>query len=253
MSYHKLSSHEPPFDAQSFLPPRVNSLLAALPEADYECLLPHLKPVSLSRGDVIYNADERIQTVYFLTSGLISMIANATPSTDSEVYIVARHGMLGMRSIIFGGGAAERATVQIEGNAYSMPAAEIQEEFKRSGPLRDQLLRYVQLVLVQTTQRTLCNRLHSAEGRLCHWLLTVGQRMGIEELELTQKFLGQMLGTSRSDALAAASALRTTGLIDYTRDPASIRIKIVDHRGLENAACECYSVIRQEFDRLFPS
>jgi CRP-like cAMP-binding protein len=234
-------------ELSSVASPRTNILLGTLSQSDYDRLLPHLRPVSLPLGEVLYEAGDMIHTTYFITEGLISQILTSPEGMEVEVGITAREGLVGMRPIVSDGPTIDRATVQISGSAWRMPVEVLKEEFERSGTLRSQLLRHMQAMITQTSQCALCNRLHSIEERLCRWLLTVSDRVGSDDLELTQEFLAQMLGSRRSGVTVTAGTLRAAGLIDYSRG----RIKILDRQGLSETSCECYAVIRDEFEQLF--
>ena len=229
------------------LPPKANRLLAALPQTDYERLLPHLRPVVMPLGEVLYETGDTIHTVYFMTAGMISLVLTSNQGINVEVGIVAREGLVGMKTLVSDSPALERAVVQISGSAYRMSAETLKEEFEHSSTLRSQILRHTQAMFTQAAQGSLCNRLHSIEERLCRWLLTVSDRVGSDDLELTQEFLAQMLGSRRSGVTVTAGTLRAAGLIDYSRG----RIKILDRQGLSETSCECYAVIRDEFEQLF--
>jgi CRP-like cAMP-binding protein len=241
-------SHHESFPRESSQPsPRDNRLLAVLPEADYERLLPHLRLASLRVGEVLYQAGDSIHTVYFLTAGLVSLVITSKEGIDVEVGMATREGAVGMSSLMSPDPILDRAIVQMEGSAYRISTRVLQDEFNRSSALRGQLLRHAQAVFMQTAQSALCNRLHSIEERMCRWLLTVSDRMGTDELDVTQEFMASMLGSRRSGVTMAAGILRTAGLIGYSRG----HITILDREGLEESACECYGVIREKFERLF--
>src|SRR4028119_204736 len=154
-------------ELSSVASPRTNSLLGTLSQSDYDRLLPHLRPVSLPLGEVLYEAGDIIHTTYFITEGLISQILTSPEGMEVEVGITAREGLVGMRPIVSDGPTIDRATVQISGSAWRMPVEVLKEEFERSGTLRSQLLRHMQAMITQTSQCALCNRLHSIEERLC--------------------------------------------------------------------------------------
>jgi CRP-like cAMP-binding protein len=231
----------------SQLPPKANRLLAALPQADYERLLPHLRPVVLPLGEVVYESGDTIHTVYFMTAGLISLVLTSNQGVNVEVGIVAREGLVGMKALVSNGPVIERAVVQISGSAYRMSAETLREEFEHSSILRNQILRHTQAMFTQSAQCALCNRLHTIEERLSRWLLTVSDRIGSDELELTQEFLAHMLGSRRTGVTVACGILRTAGLIRYQRG----HIKILNREEMKDCACECYGVIHDEFERLF--
>jgi CRP-like cAMP-binding protein len=201
----------------------------------------------MPHGEMLYETGDTIHTVYFMTAGMISLVLTSQQGTDVEVGVIAREGLVGSRAIIDGKPSVDRTMVQIAGSAYRMSAETLREEFDLSKSLRHQLLRHSQAMFTQASQGSLCNRLHSIEERLCRWLLTVSDRIGSDELDLTHEFLANMLGARRSGVTTTAGALRAAGLIDYTRG----HIKILDRKAMEEDVCECYGVIRNEFEELF--
>ena len=170
----------------------------------------------------------------------------STQCAATVVGLVSCEGMVGIRPIL-SGAQFDRATVQIGGNAWCMPTEELREEFKRGGTLQAQVLRHFQAILAQTSQSGMCNRLHTAEERLCRWLLTISDRVGRNDLHLTPEFMEHLLGMHRDGVTTTADGLQAKRLIDYTPG----HITILDRAEMEGAACECYGVIRHEFERLF--
>jgi CRP-like cAMP-binding protein len=234
-------------DHVPLLPPKANRLLAALPQADYERLLPHLKPVLLPVGEVLYEVGDCIHTIYFLTDGLVSKTLTSKRGGDVEVGIINRCGLIDTRAILLHGPAIDRALVQVKGSAYRISTESFKKELNRSSALRDLLLRHTQMMITQTAQSALCNRLHSIGERLCRWLLTVSDRIEADAFDLTQEFIANMVGARRTGVSETCGVLRKAGFIDYSRG----HIQIIDRAGMEENTCECYSVIRDEFARLF--
>ncbi|PPS45086.1 Crp/Fnr family transcriptional regulator [Chroococcidiopsis sp. TS-821] len=224
-------------------------LLAALPSEDYQRLAPHLEPVSLPFQRVLHNAGEVIADIYFPTTAMISAVSIMQDGSIIEVGIVAKEGMVGIPVCWGDDTAVHQTVVQIPGEALKMKAEILKEEFYRGGALQKLLLRYTQALYTQAGQSAACNRLHTLEERLSRWLLTVSDRVESEELPLTQEFIAQMLGTRRSGVTVAASTLSRAGMIRYSRG----KINITDREALELTACECYQVLKTEYQRLLGS
>ncbi|MBM0740267.1 Crp/Fnr family transcriptional regulator [Phormidium sp. CLA17] len=223
-----------------------NWLLKALPPEDYQRLLPHLEWVSLPLHQVIYEANNAIQYVYFPIGAMISLVSTLLNGSTIEVGIIGHKGMAGISVILSGTTGTHRALVQVAGDALRLEATVLQAEFGEGGSLQKILLRYVQALLVQTSQSVACNRFHTTEKRLARWLLLVADAVSKEEFLLTQEFIGQMLGVRRAGVTVAAGNLAQLGLIRYTRG----KIEVVSRHGLEDFSCECYGVIRNEFSRM---
>lgn len=226
--------------------PIKNQLLAALPETEYQRLIPHLELVSLSRGQVLYDAGELIEHVYFFNQGLCSLVTFMENGTIVEVGLVGKEGMVGLPVCWGGKTTINQAMVQISGTAMRMKAEHLKIEFNRGDTLHSLLLRHTQALFTHTCQSTACNRLHTIEERLARWLLSVQDRMESDVLPLTQEFLSHMLGARRSGVTVAAGILSQAGMIRYSRG----KITILDRESLEAIACECYGVIKDEYDRL---
>ncbi|HUH92795.1 MAG TPA: Crp/Fnr family transcriptional regulator [Casimicrobiaceae bacterium] len=223
-----------------------NRLLARLPRADYQRLLPRLEAVRLFVGDVLYQPGEPQSHLYFPTSSVVSLVYTMKDGAMGEMGIVGRDGAVGMALFMGGGTRPNRALVQIGGDALRLSAKALRSELKRSEALETLLLRYTQALLTQISQTAVCNCLHPLEQRLCRWLLLCDDRAGPGELALTHALLGAMLGVRRETVTAAARKLRAAKLIGYRRG----RIAVVNRRGLESRVCECYEVVRRETDRL---
>jgi CRP-like cAMP-binding protein len=219
-----------------------NRLLSALPVEDYQRLLPHLEPVSLSLNQVLYEVNEPITHVYFPSESIVSLVAPMEDGATIEVGLVGQEGMAGILVILGGMTKAHRAIVQVADSAVRLNATVLKAEFDRGGALQTLLLRYLQTLLTQATQTLACNRFHPIEERLARWLLVVQDSLQTNEFLLTQEFIGQMLGVRRSSVTVAAGNLSQANLINYTRG----RITILDRAGLEDFSCECYGIIRDE-------
>lgn len=223
-----------------------NRLLAALPSQDYQRLRPHLELVSFAPQQVLYEAGEPIDYVYFPHRSAISLINIMEDGSTIEVGLVGREGMVGIPAILDESSKVHRAYVQIADSAMRIRAEVLRAEFNRGGALQSLLLRYVQALLTQVSQSAACNRFHTIEERLSRQLLMVQDALESSEFPLTQEALAQMLGARRSGVTVAAGALNQAGMIWYSRG----KITILHREGLEATSCECYRVIRDEFMRL---
>ncbi len=225
---------------------RQNQLLAALPETEYQRLVPNLELVSLPLHKVIYEPGEPITHVYFPHQALVSLVSLMEDGSTVEVGLVGNEGMVGLPVIWGGDTTTTKAFVQIADSGSRMKASLLKIEFDRGDQLQTLLLRYMQALHTQISQLAACNRLHMIEGRLARWLLSVHDRMQKDEFPLTQEFIGQMLGTRRAGVSEAAGVLSQAGMIRYTRG----KITILDRPKLEATACECYGLVKSEFTRL---
>ncbi|MBD1902612.1 Crp/Fnr family transcriptional regulator [Trichocoleus sp. DQ-A3] len=228
------------------LQPIKNRLLAALPDEEYERLVPHLEPVSLPLNQVLYELGVPIEYVYFPQQGIVSLLSVLEDGSTVEAGMVGNDGMVGLPIILGGNKTSNRALVQVAGNGMRMKAEQLRSEFKRGGALQSLLLRYTQALLTQVSQGVACNRLHTIEERLARWLLTVQDRVESDQFPLTQEFIAQMLGTRRSGVTVAAGTLSKAGTIRYSRG----KITILNQGDLEAISCECYGIIKAEFGRL---
>jgi CRP-like cAMP-binding protein len=213
-----------------------NRLLSALPDSEYERLLPHLEQVSLTLKQIIYLPNEPIEYVYFPNSGIISLVNLTEDGGTVEAATVGKEGMVGLPLLLGADRMMGQAITQIVGDAVRTPAS----------PLYSLLLRYTQALMNLMSQSVACNRLHSVEERCCRWLLLCQDRVESDEFALTQEFLAQMLGVRRASVSVVAAILQKAGLIRYRRG----KIMILDRLGLEAASCECYQMVKQELDRL---
>ena len=231
--------------ANSSLSPE-NRILAALPAAEYERLLPNLKPVALEYKQVLYEPNKTIRYAYFPERGIISMVSTVIDRAVVEVGLAGREGMVCPAVFLGANSTPHQGVVQVAGSAVRVKANLLREEFKRGGRLQDLLLRYTQAQLVQIAQTAVCNRLHPLEGRLSRWLLMTHDRVDGDEFLLTQDVISRMLGAQRTGVTDAAGALQKKGIIRYSRG----KIAVLDRQGLEEAACDCYLIVKEEFDRL---
>ena len=209
-------------------------------------LLPHLQPVSFALGGGVYESSERMDRLYFPTTCIVSLLYTMTDGATAEMGLVGNDGIVGIALFMGGNTVPNRAVAQVAGDAFSVPARVLLEEFRRGGQCQLLLLRYTQALITQISQTAVCNRLHSVEQRLCRWLLLTHDRVRSKELLLTQEFIANMLGGRRESVTKAARRLQQAGLIRYVRG----HITILDRQGLEATSCECYQVVKTEFDRL---
>jgi CRP-like cAMP-binding protein len=228
--------------------PHQNHLLDALPSGDYERLAPHLEPISMRLGDVLYEPGARLQYVYFPTTSIISLLYVMEDGASAEIAIVGNEGILGIALFMGGETTPSRAVVQSAGHGFRLKAQLLKSEFGRFGPLLYLLLRYTQALITQMAQTAVCNRHHSVDQQLCRWLLLSLDRLASHELSMTQELIANMLGVRREGVTEAAGKLQDAGLIRYRRG----RITVLDRPGLEARSCECYQVVKAEFDRLLP-
>lgn len=223
-----------------------NELLSALSSGEFLRLSPHLHCITLHFGEVVCEAGERLDSVYFPTSSVLSLVYTTINGASVEAGVIGRDGMLGIASVLGGNSMPIQAVTLIGGGAVRVDSKIIQNEFLRNGSLSAAVLRYIQALLTQIAQTAVCNRLHSMQQRLCRWLLICQDRTDSDELRLTQEFISQMLGGRRESVTVAAGHLQDAGLIHYKRG----YIRVLDRPGLEHCACECYCVLRKETDRL---
>jgi CRP-like cAMP-binding protein len=226
--------------------PIENRLLAALPAKDYERIRPHLEPVSFSLGDVIYESGGIQDHVYFPTTAIISLLYMMENGSSAEMGLAGKEGVVGIAIFMGGGTMPNRAIVQSAGNVIRMRAKAMQSEFAIGGEFQHLLLRYTQALITQISQTAVCNRLHSVEQQLCRWLLLSHDRLESDELVMTQELIANMLGVRREGVTVAAGHLQDAGAITYNRG----HIKILERAKLESIVCECYRVVRLEFERL---
>jgi len=225
---------------------RANRLLAALPDENYQTLLPSLEFVKFALGEILYDSGDKTGYLYFPTNSIISLLYTMNNGATAEMGMVGSYGVVGISAFLGGETAVHQAVVQIAGDAFRIRAKILKEEFDRGGTLQRLLLRYTQALITQISQIAVCNRLHTFEQRLCRWLLLSHDRVMSDELLLTQEGISHLLGVRREGVTVAAGRLQTAGLISYVRG----HIRILDRRGLEARSCECYQVIKDEYQRL---
>ena len=225
-----------------------NHLLDALPKSDYERLVAHLELVPMELGAVLYEPGIRMRYVYFPTTSIVSLLYVMEDGASAEIAIVGNEGMLGIALFMGGETTPSRAVVQSAGQGFRLRAHLLKEEFSRFGPMLRLLLRYTQALITQMAQTAVCNRHHSVDQQLCRWLLLSLDRLSSNELAMTQELIANMLGVRREGVTEAAGKLQDAGLIRYQRG----KITVIDRQGLEQRSCECYQVVKREFDRLLP-
>lgn len=229
--------------------PRQNHLLAALPAPDFERVSARLKLVPLPLGEVLYESGRRLRAVYFPTTAIVSLLYMLADGASAEIAVVGNEGIIGVSLFMGGETTPSRAVVQSAGHAYRLSGKVLKEEFTRGGAMQHLLLRYTQALLTQMAQTAVCNRHHSLDQQLCRWLLLSLDRLIGNELVMTQELIANMLGVRREGVTEAAGNLQDAGLIKYSRG----RITVLDRPGLEARTCECYAVVKKEFDRLLPA
>jgi len=233
--------------------PRQNHLLAALPEGEYANLSKELELVPLPLGMAIYESGEGLKHVYFPTTAIVSLLYVMEDGASAEIAVVGNEGIVGIALFMGGATVPNRAVVQSAGHAYRLKGDVFKREFdrfdgRRHGTLNPLLLRYTMALLTQMAQTAVCNRHHTVDQQLCRWLLLSLDRLPTNELHMTQELIANMLGVRREGVTEAAGRLQSAGLIRYSRG----RITVLDRPGLEARVCECYEVVRKEFQRLLP-
>ena len=228
--------------------PSRNHLLAALPNDVYDHLLPHLEPFALPLGALIQRPGERSAHVHFITAGIVSRMQATASGATAEFTLAGREGVIGVASFLGGGSVASSALVLCAGHSYRLPADLVRREFGGDGPLPRLLLRYMLSMIEQTGQISACNRRHSLLQRLCRWLLSCLDRLPTNELVMTHASIAEMLGVRRESVSEAAVTLEDAGLIHSGRG----HITVIDRRGLEARACECYGILEDMEDGLLP-
>ena len=224
----------------------VNRLLAALPDEEYQRLLPDLEPVELPQHQVLYYAGDKFDYAYFPSHSLVSTVAIMENGSTTEIRVIGNEGMVGLPIILDTGYTNSTSIVQVGDGGYRISAERLQEEMNSNGLLKRLLMRYVQARFIQLGQTAACNRHHTIEQRFARWLLLVRDSIQQDEFKLTQEFISQMLGVRRSGVTAVASKFQQAGIISYKRG----LIRIVSGQRLEACTCECYQLIYQEFSRL---
>ena len=227
--------------------PKENQLLGALPPVVYKRWKKALEDVDLPLGQVLYEPGTVLSHVYFPTTAIISLLYVMEDGASAEIAVVGNEGLVGISLFMGGESTPSRAVVQSAGLGLRMKAATLKTELERTGPVLRLLLRYTQALITQMAQTAVCNRHHSLDQQLCRWLLLSLDRLQGHELIMTQELIANMLGVRREGVTEGALKLQKAGLIRYTRG----RITVLDREGLEGRSCECYAVVKKEYDRLF--
>jgi len=227
--------------------PLQTPLLAALPSTEWQRWLPQLEHVALPLGFVLYESGSTLSHVYFPTTALVSLLYVMENGASAEIAIVGNEGLVGISLFMGGESTPSRAVVQSAGEGFRLKAQAIMEDFNRA-PILHLLLRYTQALITQMAQTAVCNRHHSLDQQLCRWLLLSLDRLQGNELVMTQELIANMLGVRREGVTEGALKLQSAGLIRYARG----HIVILDRHGLEKRTCECYAVVKKEYDRLLP-
>jgi CRP-like cAMP-binding protein len=229
--------------------PKDNHLLAALPDSEYQVLLPDLESVPMPLGEVMYESGRTMTHAYFPTTSIVSLLYVMESGASAEISVVGNEGVVGIALFMGGGSTPSRAVVQSAGHAFRLRSRIVSEHFQKAGPLMHLFLRYTQALITQMSQTAVCNRHHSLDQQLCRWLLlSLDRRAGLDLL-MTQELISNMLGVRREGVTEAALKLQRAGLIRYTRG----HIEVLDRPGLEERSCECYKVVKDEYDRLLPA
>jgi CRP-like cAMP-binding protein len=228
--------------------PRMNQLLAALPDSEWLRWQSHLEAFHMPLGQVLYEPGATLSHVYFPTDAIVSLLYVMENGASAEIAVVGNEGIVGISLFMGGESTPSRAVVQSAGNGFRLRAQMMKEEFNRAGPVLHLFLRYTQALITQMAQTAVCNRHHSLDQQLCRWLLLSLDRLQNNELVMTQELIANMLGVRREGVTEGALKLQEAGLIRYSRG----RITVLDREGLEKRTCECYEVVKKEYDRLLP-
>ncbi len=223
-----------------------NQLLAAMPELEWKRWLPDIEAVDLPLGKVLYEPGATLSHVYFPTTAIISLLYVLENGASAEIAVVGNEGLVGISLFMGGESTPSRAVVQSAGKGCRLPAQALKDEFNRGGAVLHLLLRYTQALITQMSQTAVCNRHHSLDQQLCRWLLLSLDRLEGSELVMTQELISNMLGVRREGVTEAALQLQAAKLISYSRG----RISVLDRPGIEKRSCECYGVVKKEYDRL---
>jgi len=229
--------------------PMENHLLAALPDAEWQRWLPQLERVEMPLGQVLYEAGSTLSHVYFPTTAIVSLLYVMENGASAEIAVVGNEGIVGISLFMGGDSTSSRAVVQSAGLGLRLKAQIMKDDFNRAGPVLHLLLRYTQALITQMAQTAVCNRHHSLDQQLCRWLLLSLDRLQGNELVMTQELIANMLGVRREGVTEAAGRLHKAGIIEHHRG----RILVLDRDRLEKRTCECYAVVKNEYDRLLPA
>ncbi len=232
----------------AFPEPTENHLLAALPDAERRRWLPQLELVEMPLGQVLYESGGTLSHVYFPTTAIVSLLYVMENGASAEIAVVGNEGIVGISLFMGGDSTSSRAVVQSAGLGLRLKAQILKDDFNRAGPVLHLLLRYTQALITQMAQTAVCNRHHSLDQQLCRWLLLSLDRLEGKELVMTQELIANMLGVRREGVTEGALKLQQAGLIRYARG----HISVLDRDGLQKRTCECYAVVKKEYDRLLP-
>jgi len=225
-----------------------NSLFHSIPEDEWVKFLPDLEPVELPLGKVLYESGTKMTHVYFPTSAIVSLLYELENGSSAEIAVVGFEGIVGISTFMGGESTSSRGVVQSAGHGYRMKVNHLLNAFERSKPIEHLLLRYTQALITQMSQTAVCNRHHTLDQQFCRWLLLSLDRLKTNQLDMTQELIANMLGVRREGVTEAALKVQKAGLISYSRG----HITIIDRAGLEKRTCECYKVVKEEYDRLLP-
>ena len=229
--------------------PRANHLLASLPESDYQVLAAQLERMPMPLGMAVYESGSAQGFVYFPVDSIISLLYVLESGASTEIAVTGNEGLVGISLFMGGESTPSRAIVQSAGHGYRVRGALLRQLFESSGDVQHLLLRFTQALITQMTQTAVCNRHHSVDQQLCRWLLLMLDRLSSSEVLMTQELIANMLGVRREGVTEAAGKLQAEGLIEYRRG----RISVLDRPQLEARVCECYGVVKKEYDRLLSS
>jgi CRP-like cAMP-binding protein len=225
-----------------------NHLFQYIPTIEWDRLLPNIEPVELPLGKVLYEPGTKMSHVYFPTTAIVSLLYALENGSSAEIAIVGNEGVVGISIFMGGESTSSRAVVQSAGLGYKIRSSLLLEEFNKGGPVMHLLLRYTQALITQMCQTAVCNRHHTLDQQFCRWLLLSLDRLPSNELLMTQELIANMLGVRREGVTDAALKVQKAGLIQYSRG----HITVLDRSGLEKRTCECYQVVKAEYDRLLP-
>lgn len=236
-------------DPSPLADPRANWLLAALAQNEWDRCVPHLEPVDLPLGKVLYEPGGKPSHVYFPTTAIVSLLYVMENGASAEIAVVGNEGLVGISLFMGGQSTSSQAVVQAGGQGFRLKARLLMEEFNRGGAVLHLLLRYTQALITQMAQTSVCNRHHAVDQQFCRWLLLTLDRLRGSDIVMTQELLATILGIRRASVSVAAGKLQKDNLIRYERG----HISVLDRPGLERRACECYAVVKAEYDRLLPN
>jgi CRP-like cAMP-binding protein len=229
--------------------PRDNRLLSVLPETEFERWRPQLELVAMPLGKALYESGGKLSHVYFPTTAIVSLLYVMEDGASAEIAVVGKEGVVGVSLFMGGESTTSRAVVQSAGHGFRLRSTLMMQEFNRAGPVMHLLLRYTQALITQMAQTAVCNRHHSLDQQLCRWLLLSLDRLDSNDLVMTQELIANMIGVRREGVTEAAGNLQRDGLIRYRRG----HISVLDRVALERRTCECYEVVRKEYQRLLPA